>query len=168
VTTEEYGKEEATGRRERGREQMQSEAFERQWRELAEEVITGMQEWRLQHPKATLAEIEAALDARLARLRARMLQDAALASAATAWKDTPAAAHPTCPHCGTALVSRGGATRHLETQGGVELTLERTYGVCPVCQTGLFPPGSGTGAPAGPSDPPPAGATDPAGSVDAV
>jgi hypothetical protein len=34
-------------------------------------------------PRATLREIETALDERLARVRARMLQDTALASAAT-------------------------------------------------------------------------------------
>ena len=32
---------------------------ERHWRELSEAVIVGMKEWRLQHPKATLREIEA-------------------------------------------------------------------------------------------------------------
>ena len=36
--------------------------FDSQWRELAEEVLTGMTEWRLQHPKARLSEIEQALD----------------------------------------------------------------------------------------------------------
>jgi hypothetical protein len=154
--------------RERGRDRMRTEAFEHQWRELAEEVISGMAEWRLQHPTATLGEIEAALDARLARLRARMLQDAALASAATAWSEAPAAERPSCPDCGTALVSRGRRTRHLETQGGLEITLARGYGVCPTCQVGLFPPGSGTGPAPRPSDPPPARATDAAGELDAV
>ena len=69
---EEHGRK---GRRRETREQ------ERQWRELAEDVLTGMQEWRLQHPKATWREIEAALDERWSRVRARMLQDLALASA---------------------------------------------------------------------------------------
>ncbi|SRR6266542_1462348 len=147
---------------------MRTEPFEGQWRELAEGVITGMTEWRQQHPRATLAEIEAALDARLARLRAQMLQDAALASAATQWREAPEGLRPGCPTCQTPLVSRGRGTRHLETQGGVEITLERRYGVCPACQTGLFPPGPGTGAAAGASDPAPAGATDPLGELDAV
>ena len=57
--------------------------FDARWDELAEEVLSGMKEWRLQHPKATLCEIEAALDARLGKMRALMLQDAALASTAT-------------------------------------------------------------------------------------
>ena len=41
-----------------------------------------MKEWRLQHPTATLSEIEDALDERLSGMRARMLEDLALASAA--------------------------------------------------------------------------------------
>jgi hypothetical protein len=40
------------------------------WRELSEEIVAGIQEWRLQHPKAALREIEAAVDERLAELRA--------------------------------------------------------------------------------------------------
>ena len=43
------------------------------WRELSEEAISGIIEWRLRHPKATFAEIETELDLRLAGLRARML-----------------------------------------------------------------------------------------------
>jgi hypothetical protein len=31
--------------------------FDQRWRELSEEVLTGMKEWRLQHPWATLSEI---------------------------------------------------------------------------------------------------------------
>ena len=56
--------------------------FDAQWEDWAEEVLSGMKDWRLQHPKATLRQIEAALDERLGKMRARMLQDAALASAA--------------------------------------------------------------------------------------
>ena len=59
---------------------MQFKDLDARWRVLTEEVITGMQEWRQQHPKATFREIETALDERLARVRARMLEDAALLS----------------------------------------------------------------------------------------
>jgi hypothetical protein len=41
-----------------------------------------MKEWRIQRPKATLKEIEIALDERLGRLRARLIEDMALASSA--------------------------------------------------------------------------------------
>ena len=33
---------------------MWSDELETQWRQLAEEVLVGMKEWRLQHPRATL------------------------------------------------------------------------------------------------------------------
>ena len=113
--------------------------FDQDWRGLSEEVITGMKEWRLQHPRATLTEIETALDERLARLRARMLEDAALASAAADWKSATEATPPVCAKCGKALQGRGSHPRQVQTHGGQSLTLQREYGVCPVCKTGFFP-----------------------------
>ena len=46
------------------------------------QIVTGIYEWRLQHPNATLTEIEAALDQRWHRVRACMLADLALRSSA--------------------------------------------------------------------------------------
>ena len=114
--------------------------FDQEWEELAEEVLTGMKEWRMQHTKATLREMEAALDERLGRMRARMLRDMALASAAATWKAGQGAERPVCPKCGKPLASRGSDERRLQTHGGQEIVLERNYGVCPECRTGLFPP----------------------------
>ncbi len=110
------------------------------WRADSEELVTGIFEWRLQHPTATLAEIETAIDVLLDRVRARLLQDVALASAA-ARAPTAATAPPTCPHCHGPLQGRGTQTRHLTTQGDQTLTLPRAYLVCPTCGTGVFPPG---------------------------
>jgi hypothetical protein len=107
---------------------------------LSDEILTGMRDWRIQHPKATMREIEAELDTRLAGLRARMLQDIALRSAATDWRDAAPSERPTCPVCGTALVLRGKHPRHLKTDGGQGVTLTRSYGLCPTCKRGLFPP----------------------------
>lgn len=115
--------------------------FDQQWHALSEEVLSGMKEWRLQHPRATLNEIEAALDERLARLRARMLEDVALASVAADWARTTGAATPVCPECGTELQARGQHVRRVKTYGGQDLTLQREYGVCPACHAGFFPPG---------------------------
>ena len=115
--------------------------FDAQWEELAAEVLSGMKEWRLQHPKATLRQIEAALDERLGKMRARMLQDAALASAAADLKAAQATERPVCSECGSVLVERTVAERQLITQHNQVLQLARSYGVCPTCGTGLFPPG---------------------------
>ncbi len=120
------------------------EAFERDWAALSEEVLSGMRDWRVQHPRATLSEIEVELDARLARMRARMLERVAQQSTATTWRQKAADqedAAPQCPHCGTRLEPHGRRTRRLRTAGGQQVQLERDYGVCPQCGQGLFPPG---------------------------
>jgi YgiT-type zinc finger domain-containing protein len=111
------------------------------WRQLSEQITTGMCEWRDQHPKATLREMETELDTRWAHVRARMLQDMAHLSDAAAWADSPRLQHPTCPECGERLQERGQQPRTLLTHGGQDLTLTRSYGVCPACGAGLFPPG---------------------------
>jgi hypothetical protein len=80
---------------------MEMADFDEKWEEMAEEVLTGMKEWRVQHPKATFREMEAALDERLARMRARMLQDMALASAAAAWQAAQGEERPICAKWGS-------------------------------------------------------------------
>ena len=125
----------------RGCGSVKVEELDRGWRELSEEVLTGMKEWRLEHARATFQEMETALDERLGRLRARMLQDAALASTAAEWDEAETEARPVCAECGTPLTSRGKEKRGLQTHGGQEVLLERSYGVCPACGAGFFPPG---------------------------
>ncbi len=123
------------------------EALAAQWDALAAEAFVGIKEWRLQHPKATFREIEVAIDERLSVLRARMLQDVALASAAAAVAEAPPVARPACPVC----TARGPGTGRLEVRGrhprevtvtyGQTVTLSRDYAVCAECGTGFFPPG---------------------------
>jgi ribosomal protein S27AE len=120
---------------------MNPKEFDRRWNALAADVMVGMKDWRVAHPRATLRQIEAALDERLARMRARMLEDLALASTAADWEGAPENEHPRCPDCGQPLQRESQHTRQLQTQGGQDLTLERRYGTCPACGAGLFPPG---------------------------
>ena len=110
------------------------------WRREAEAVISGMQEWRQQRPRATLAEIEAALDERLSGMRARLLGDPALASEATAVAGR-GEGRPVCPACDEPLQARGRRTRAVVTQGDRVLRLARDYAACPRCGGGHFPPG---------------------------
>lgn len=117
-----------------------NEEMDRTWQALSEEVLTGMKEWRLAHPKATFREIEQAVEERVNRLKARMLQDAALASAASDWTLDTGPQRPVCPECGTRLHARGVHARKLHAPGGQDITLSRTYGTCPTCGVGLFPP----------------------------
>jgi RNase P subunit RPR2 len=117
------------------------EAMDSTWQALSEEILSGVKGWRLAHPKATFREIEQLVHERVSRLEARLVQDAALASAAKEWKEAPAQERPVCLACGTTLVARGKHTRRLQGVGGQEVTLSRSYGTCPTCGVGLFPPG---------------------------
>lgn len=116
------------------------------WQQLSAEITREMGAWRLAHPQATLREIETEFDARLSRLRLRLLEDLVLTSTTAGWTETPALEQPRCPDCDHRLDDRGVKSRTLQTHGGQELTLTRSYGVCPACGAGLFPPRSGTGA----------------------
>lgn len=122
-----------------------SSEIDERWRELAEEAMSGMKEWRLAHPKAKLSEIEAALDEHLARVRARMLEDAAQVSAAADIAGSGGAERPRCPECGEGLADQGQDARVLATAGNQTITLRRSYGLCPSCGARLFPPGRGAG-----------------------
>jgi len=115
--------------------------FDARWRALSEEVQGKLKAWRLKNPRATFSEMETALDEQLDRQRARMLEDMALASEAADLSVLPAEQRPECPHCGRPLESRGKGERHLQTQGDQEITLKRSYGVCPTCKVGFFPSG---------------------------
>ena len=116
------------------------EDLDARWNQLSEEVITGMKEWRLQHLKATFQEIESALDERLGRMRARRLEDAALAIRAADLSTPDESERPRCPECGTPLAPRGSETRELTTHYNQTLELKRSYAVCPKCALWLFPP----------------------------
>ncbi|MGH2409834.1 MAG: hypothetical protein ACRDGS_05620 [Chloroflexota bacterium] len=119
---------------------MWSQGTEAHWQREVDAVMTGMKEWRLQHPRASLREIEMALDERLAKMRARMLQDLALTSAAARVSEAPAEERPQCPKCGGVLEARGEEKRTLTTTYNEPITLQRSYAYCPACAAGLFPP----------------------------
>ena len=111
------------------------------WQDEMAAIVSGFKEWRLAHPRATLAEIEAALDARWAVARARLVEDAALASAAADLRALPPEQRPRCPDCGAAMEARGQEVRRLTTTHEQPLALTRHRAVCPACGAGLFPPG---------------------------
>ena len=117
------------------------ENFDALWNQVAQEVMSGMKAWRLQHPKATLCEIEVALGKGLSKLRVRMLEDAALASAAADLNELPEVERPQCSTCHQVLTARGQRTRELTTHFDQALQLKRSYAVCPQCGQGIFHPG---------------------------
>ena len=120
---------------------MRQEPVGASWEQLVDEVLTGMRDWRTAHPKATFAEIEAAVDERLNRIRARMVEDTALASRRADLQTAADGERPACPHCGRRMQLRGQQERTLTVRGGQEVRLQRSYTTCSACGTGLFPPG---------------------------
>jgi hypothetical protein len=120
---------------------MKNESMDHKWRALSEEILFGLKAWREQHPKATLLEIEEEVSRQMSRLGAQVIQDAAQSSPAADWTSQPSTEAPHCQQCGTALVSRGKRRRQLQGSGGAQVELVRSYGTCPTCGVGLFPPG---------------------------
>jgi predicted RNA-binding Zn-ribbon protein involved in translation (DUF1610 family) len=119
---------------------MWREDIDGHWQQEVAVVLTGIKEWRLQHPRASLQEIEAALDERWATARARLLQDLALVSAAAKVDDGAVGERPSCPACGRSMEARGDEVRTLTTTYNQPITLTRSYAHCPACGAGLFPP----------------------------
>jgi len=103
--------------------------------------VLGLTQWRKEHPKATWAEIEAAVDEQINQLRAQLLQDVVQMGESEDWSQKPEAERPKCATCGKPLWARGEQMRYLQTTGGEAVKLTRTYGVCPACGVGFFPPG---------------------------
>jgi hypothetical protein len=103
--------------------------------------VLGMTQWRKEHPKATWAEIEAAVDERINQLRAQLIEDVVQMGESESWRELPQEDRPRCETCGKPLVARGEQTRFLQTTGGEAVKVTRTYGTCPQCGAGFFPPG---------------------------
>ena len=117
--------------------------FDQGWNVAMTEMASGMKEWRLAHPRATMLEIEEETARRLAKLQAQMMQDMALGSAAA---DVVAAKAdgvemPRCAQCGGVMQARGKRRRRLTGAHNEQVELERSYLECPACGAGIFPPG---------------------------
>ena len=111
----------------------------RDWAGIMQESVLGLQDWRAGHPQATFAEIEGELDRRWSVLRAALLADLALASAATEGAAAPAVP---CPQCaGQHLRDEGLRERTLVTLGHAPVTLRRDYATCADCGYRFFPSG---------------------------
>ena len=117
---------------------MNAEEMSQQWQQSSQQASQAIAHWRTGHPEATLAEIEAAVDEQMNRLRARMIEEVAQASPLEQGGGRQQAR--TCPHCRERMQARGKRQRHLQTQGGHQVRLTRQYLSCPGCGYSFFPP----------------------------
>lgn len=91
-----------------------------------------LQQWRHDHPHATLREIEQEVDRQMAPLRTRLV-----AQVAHQEQDTT---RPVCPTCGEPMQRVGMRERTVTTAQDAALTLRGPGFRCPACGAGLFPP----------------------------
>jgi hypothetical protein len=109
------------------------------WHELGAKVLQEMEGWRREHPRATFAEIEAAVEDRLGALRAELIeQEVALRARAEAAEGSEPIP---CGACGHRLEARGTRHRAVTVRGNRPVRLRRRYMVCPACGAGYSPPG---------------------------
>lgn len=103
--------------------------------EVPDEVLEKLTQWRQANPKATLTEIEEAVEAELATIRKEWVT-----ALAQAGEESQAVA-PTCAQCGQAMVKNGRRRRRLKGKEGQTMELERQQWRCLGCGATIFPPG---------------------------
>jgi uncharacterized protein with PIN domain len=114
---------------------------QKKWGELYEEASQEVLRWRRKHKKATLTEIEDTVDNELARMRAQMIQDLAVASETADIRTMAKEERPKCPQCGHPLVANGRQKRELTTDYEQGVELKRSKGYCRRCKLSFFPSG---------------------------
>ena len=95
-------------------------------------VQASLQQWRRDHPRATLREIEGEVDRRLAHLRTGLVEQVA--------HQEQAQTRPPCPTCSETMQRVGMRERTVTTAQDAVLTLRGAGYRCPACGAGLFPP----------------------------
>ncbi len=116
---------------------MWTTGLEEEWSRLTDEILAGVKAWRTDHPRATLDEIEAEVDARMGAARGRLLEAAALAGPGA--DPSGDEARQRCPGCGAAMQWDRTRSRQVTTTHNQDVTLTRRYARCPRCGTGLSP-----------------------------
>lgn len=103
--------------------------------EMPNDLRRMMNQWRQANPKATLTEIEEAVEAELAQLRTQLVEEMI--------QEGPQAAQEVeaCPQCGQKMVRNGRRRRKLQSKEGQTIQLQRQQWRCLSCGTTLFPPG---------------------------
>ena len=112
-----------------------------EWVRKFRQASSEISDWRGQHPRASLTEIENTVDDELAKLRAEMIQELALESALTDIKRLATEERPKCPKCGRPLAAHGKQKRRITTTYEQSVELERSKGYCSHCRVSYFPPG---------------------------
>lgn len=103
--------------------------------EQVDELTLKMRQWRAANPKATLTEIEEAVEAELAQKRKQLVEEMVQEKSAGIEEK------PDCPECGQKMVKNGRRQRKLKSKEGQTIQLDRQQWRCLSCGATLFPPG---------------------------
>ena len=111
------------------------------WDELYDEATEKSQSWRRANKQASLTDIENQVDANLAELRAKMIEELAHESELSDLRQVAREERPKCPECGVTVTADGQRKRFLVTDHDQEVTLKRSKATCPNCGQSFFPSG---------------------------
>ena len=90
-------------------------------------------DWRKEHPRATLYEIETKVEKELDQLRQKMLE-------AITQEDELEELENLCPDCNRPMMRNGKKKRKLRGKGNQEIELKREQFRCSQCGLTFFPP----------------------------
>ena len=96
-------------------------------------MLKNIEQWKKNHPKATMYEIEQAVEQELDKLRQGLIEQLA-----TEKKEE--VAETKCPECGAKMMKNGTKKRRLKGKGNQEVELEREQLKCQKCGLTFFPP----------------------------
>ena len=107
------------------------------WHDRFEEVEAKIRAWQQTKPRATLTEIEEAVEEELARLQRQLVEGLAgeMESKETEGKEYR------CPACQTLMHRNGKKKRRIRSKEDQVIELNREQVRCPECGMTLFPPG---------------------------
>lgn len=111
------------------------------WGKLFDEATEEVVAWRGKEKKATLTQIEMCVDEELAKVRAQIIEDMAMASAMANVKELEKGERPKCPQCEKAMYANGQKRRKVRTNYEREIELRRSQAKCPECGGSFFPSG---------------------------
>lgn len=112
----------------------------RKWQEMFSEASEEVSQWRQAHPRASFTHIENEVDEKLAKVRAKMIEELALESKLANLKELKGEERPKCVGCGRRLAANGRQKRALITNHEQVVELERSKGYCRHCRVSFFPP----------------------------
>ena len=99
-----------------------------------DKVAKRIEEWQENNPKATLTEMEMAIDEEMNQLRSEIMKRLVKE------RESKEATNQVCPNCGRKMGKNGRKKRQLKTKGSEQVEFERQQMRCFGCGMTLFPP----------------------------